>query len=127
MSQLHRSLLAAAFSEMLKKFEPIVADTLETAVAVVAPAAAPVAEVVIETAKAALAPAAAPGATTSADVSAAVAALTSSPAISATPAVTPAVDLTADKNTAALAAIRAIELQMGNLATQLAAMKANLT
>ncbi len=129
MSLLHRNLLSAAFKDMLQKFEPIVADTLETAVAIVAPKAATAVTAAVEVAEALT------GATTSSNVDAVVAAQTAPPAAAppaapvaapATPAA-PVVNLSADKQSAAAAAVQALELQMANLATQLAAIKSNLT
>lgn len=132
MSLLHRNLVAAAFQEMLKKIEPIAQETAEAVLAVVAPASVPIAHVAIETAEAIF------GQTTSDHVAAGVAAASASPA-SATPSAAPAalpaapasapalVNVAADKNTAALAAVDALAMQLSQLATQLAAIRSNLT
>lgn len=126
MSLLHRNLIAAAFKQMMTDIEPIAAKTAETVLSVVAPAAAPIATAAIDTAEAIF------GQTTSSHVDAAVAAATAPPAPatpSAAPAAVPApavVNLAADKNAAALAAVDALALQLSNLATQLAAIRTNI-
>jgi hypothetical protein len=129
MSLLHRNLVAAAFQDMMRKIEPIAAETAEAVLSVVAPAAAPIATAAIETAEAVF------GQTSSSHVDAAVAAASAPPAPatpSATPAAVPApaapapVNLAADKSTAALAAVDALAMQLSQLATQLAAIRSNL-
>lgn len=139
MSLLHRQLLASAFQEMMAKFEPIVKDTLETAAAIVTPAAAPAIDAVIEVADKVLMPSAAPGAITSDHVAAAVAASSAPsaatappapaavPAASAPPAAAPGPNLAAGPAAAAIAACDALSLQLANLATQVAALRSNVT
>ncbi len=136
MSLLHRNLVAAAFQEMIKKFEPIAAETAEAVVGIVAPAAAPLINAGVEVAEAVLGLNA--GATSSATIAAGVAAA-SAPTASATPntaTVAPApvapaapaalVNLAAGPNQAALAAVDALAMQLSTLATQLAAIRSNL-
>lgn len=137
MSLLHRNLVASAFQEMLKKFEPIAAEAAETVVAIVAPAAAPLVQAgaaIVEELTGVSSAGAPAGAVTSDHVAAGVAAAGAQPAAS-TPAVpsapppaaaAPVVLLSADKNTAALAAVDALGLQLANLATQLAAIRCNI-
>jgi hypothetical protein len=129
MSLLHRNLVAAAFQEMLKKFEPIAAETAEAVVGIVAPGAAPLIDAGIEVARAAL------GATTSDTIAAGVAAASAPQAApaaapaapaAAAPAAPAVVNLAANQNQAALAAVDALALQMSQLATQLAAIRSNL-
>ena len=136
MSLLHRNLIAAAFKDMLAKIEPIAAETAEAVISVVAPASAPIANAAIETAEAIFG---APGQTTSSHVDAAVAAASGqttaapsaapapAPSAPAAPAPAPVVNVAADKSSAALAAVDALALQLSNLATQLAAIRTNLT
>lgn len=128
MSLLHRNIVAAAFQEMLKKFEPIALDTAEVVLSVVAPKVAPIATAAIEAVEAVA------GAQTSDTIAAGVAAASAPPAAPAAPPAAPVnatpvvpVNVSADKNTAALAAVDALGLQMANLATQLAAIRSNLT
>ena len=133
MSLLHRNLVAAAFQEMLKKFEPIAVETAEAVVGIVAPAAAPIVDAGLEVAQAAFT--GNPGAASSATIAAGVAAASApqaapaaappAPATAAPPAPAP-VNLAANQNQAALAAVDALALQMSNLATQLAAIRSNL-
>lgn len=124
MSLLHRQLLSAAFQQMMEKFEPIVKDTLETAVAVVAPGAAPVVNAAVELAEQALAPT---GEINANHVDTAVARAT--PAASAAPATAPApvANLAAGPAQAALAACDALAITLSQVATQLAALRANVT
>lgn len=137
MSLLHRNLVAAAFQEMLKKFEPIAQEAAEAVVTIVAPQAAPFVHAGIEIAEGAFGlndpPA---GATTSDHVAAGVAAA-SAPPVAATPNTAPAAPATPapaapapsvnqNVNQAALAAVESLALQMSQLATQLAAIRANL-
>lgn len=133
MSLLHRNLLSAAFVDMLKKFEPIVKDTLETAVSIVSPAAAPLVDAGIEVADAAVRannpdiPAAAPGSVTSANVAGAVAAVASAPPASSPSSSAPAPSSpSTPQAAAALAAIEALALQLSQIATQVEAIKANV-
>ena len=135
MSLLHRNLVAAAFQEMIKKFEPIAAETAEAVVGIVAPVAAPLVDAGIEVAEAALGLNA--GATSSATIAAGVAAASAPPAAAAAAPAAPApaapaapvnqtVNLAAGPNQAALAAVDALAMQLSQLATQLAAIRSNL-
>jgi hypothetical protein len=135
MSLLHRNLVAAAFQEMIKKFEPIAAETAEAVIGIVAPAAAPLIDAGVQVAEAVLGLNA--GATTSSTIAAGVAAASAPPApvspgaLTAAPApVAPAaparVNLAAGPNQAALAAVDALAMQLSQLATQLAAIRSNL-
>lgn len=129
MSLLHRNLVAAAFQEMLKKFEPIAVETAEAVVGIVAPAAAPIVDAGLEVAQAAFT--GNPGATSSATIAAGVAAASApTPSLTAPAPVAPAapalVNLAANQNQAALAAVEAMAMQMSQLATQLAAIRSNL-
>jgi hypothetical protein len=134
MSLLHRNLVAAAFQEMIKKFEPIAVETAEAVVGIVAPAAAPFVDAGIEVAQAAFR--GNPGATSSATIAAGVAAASApqaapaaapaAPAAAAPATPAPLVNLAAGPNQAALAAVDALAMQLSQLATQLAAIRSNL-
>jgi len=136
MSLLHRALLASAVQELLRRIEPVAKDVLETAVGVAVPAAAPAIDAVIEVADKALMPA--PGATTSDHIAAAVAASSAPSAVTAptAPAAAPVAssspaaavpNLSAGPAQAAIAACEALALQLANIATQVQALKANVT
>jgi hypothetical protein len=140
MSLLHRALLASAVQELLRRIEPVAKDVLEATVGVAVPAAAPAIDAVIEVADKTLMPAVlpAPGATTSDHIAAAVAASSAPSAATAPPAPaaapvassSPAAavpNLAAGPAQAAIAACEALALQLANIATQVAALKANIT
>jgi len=122
MSLLHRNLVAAAFQEMLKKIEPIAAETAEVVLSVVAPKVAPIATAAIEAVEAVA------GATTSDTVAAGVAAA-SAPAPVDTPvdnkAVVPVTPAPSQVQ-ATLHAVDALGMQLSTIATQLAALRSNL-
>src|SRR5579859_5553708 len=105
MSLLHRSLLAAAASQALKKLEPFLVDALEGAVAIIAPPAAPIVNAVVGAADALI--------------------RSNNPDIPPAAVPEPALGAT-NANTAALAALQALGLQLSNIATQVAAMQAQL-
>lgn len=134
MSLLHRNLVASAFQEMLKKFEPIAQEAAEAVVSIVAPQAAPFVHAGIEMAEGALGlNAPAPGATTSDHIAAGVAAA-SAPPVAPAPVAAPAAPAPAAPASqsfgqvqAALAAVDSLAMQMSQIATQLAAIRANLS
>jgi hypothetical protein len=126
MSLLHRNLVAAAFQEMLKKIEPIAAETAEVVLSVIAPKVSPIAGAAIEAAEAIFG---------SDHIAAGVAAASAPPAALpsvATPAApapaAPAapVNLSAGPNQAVLAAVDALGMQLSQIATQLAALRSNI-
>jgi hypothetical protein len=135
MSLLHRALLASAVQEMLRRFEPVAKEVLETTVGIASPEAAPAIDAVLEVAERTLMPA--PGATTSDHIAAAVAASSAPSAVTAptAPAAAPVAssspaaavpNLAAGPAQAAIAACEALALQLANIATQVAALKANI-
>jgi len=121
MSLLHRNIVAAAFQDMLRKFEPIAIDTAEAVISKLSP----IAGVAIEAAEAVL---------SSSHVDSAVAAAGAPPA-SATPAAAPAAPAPVNAtpvvpvpaaNQAVLAAVDALGQQLATIATQLAALRSNV-
>lgn len=128
MSHLHRGLLAAAISQI----EVVLVKTLESAVAAVAAPIAPLVDVVLEqagsVALAEIEKAVVPvdGMTTTAHVDAAVASLSAAPVLPQSAPVVSLAALPQAGQAAAQDAVEALSRQLAVIATQVAAMQANL-